>query len=272
LSALERSPSDLKSPTHGVIPAQEAVRKSPEALDRHRASFATAASRPPQMRNFLSAIKDLPHPEERPEGASRRTYDARATLAEVVFWISSHARKPESITTGDGGIEPIPSPSASMDPGLRRDDNEMVRRGISPDWDVHEQGDARHSHGRGRRRVAEGADRGSPGAATAPHPTTCYAPSPAATRRAIRLRLPQRGVCSRRSALSAGRGTGDGRLLMGHALRHRDVDSNSDDQQAEQDQPRPNQRPAPSLGLDGLPAAAWRPISSISGSSVCMPV
>jgi len=60
---------------------------------------------------------------------------------------------------------------------------------------------------------------------------------------------PAAGVCSRRSALSAGRGTGDGRLLMGHALRHRDVDSNSDDQQAEQDQPRPNQRPAPSLGL-----------------------
>jgi len=48
----------------------------------------------------------------------------------------SFRRKPESITTGDGGIEPIPSPSASMDPGVRRDDNEMVRRGISLDRDV----------------------------------------------------------------------------------------------------------------------------------------
>src|SRR5882672_6648579 len=52
------------------------------------------------MRNFLSAIKDLPHPEERPQGASRRTHDARATLSELVFWISSEARKPESIDTG----------------------------------------------------------------------------------------------------------------------------------------------------------------------------
>ena len=41
----------------------------------------------------------------------------------------SFRRKPESITTGDGGMEPISPPSASMDPGLRRDDNEMVRQG-----------------------------------------------------------------------------------------------------------------------------------------------
>src|SRR5262249_23099765 len=38
---------------------------------------------------------------------------------------SSQPRSPESIITGDGGIEPIPSPSASMDPGFRRDDNEV---------------------------------------------------------------------------------------------------------------------------------------------------
>jgi hypothetical protein len=40
------------------------------------------------------------------------------------------------MTTGDDGVEPISSPFASMGPGLRRDDNEMVRRGISPDRDV----------------------------------------------------------------------------------------------------------------------------------------
>jgi hypothetical protein len=33
------------------------------------------------MRDFLNAIKDLPHPEERPEGASRRTHDADADLS-----------------------------------------------------------------------------------------------------------------------------------------------------------------------------------------------
>jgi len=43
------------------------------------------------MRNFLNAIKSLPHPEERPQGASRRTHDAVAALSEVVSWISSHA-------------------------------------------------------------------------------------------------------------------------------------------------------------------------------------
>jgi hypothetical protein len=48
----------------------------------------------------------------------------------------SFRRKPESITTGGGGIDAIPSPSASMDPGLRRDDNEMVRRDLSPDRDA----------------------------------------------------------------------------------------------------------------------------------------
>ena len=48
----------------------------------------------------------------------------------------SFRRKPESITTGDGGIESLPSPPESMDPGLRSDDNEMMRRGISPDRDV----------------------------------------------------------------------------------------------------------------------------------------
>jgi len=30
------------------------------------------------MRNFLNAIKELPHPEERPIGASRRTHDRDA--------------------------------------------------------------------------------------------------------------------------------------------------------------------------------------------------
>jgi hypothetical protein len=38
----------------------------------------------------------------------------------------SFRRKPESITTGDGGIKPVLSASESMDPGFRRDDTEMI--------------------------------------------------------------------------------------------------------------------------------------------------
>jgi hypothetical protein len=49
-----------------VFPAKEAVRKSAIWLDRHRASFETAALRPPQDEDFLNASKDLPHAEERP--------------------------------------------------------------------------------------------------------------------------------------------------------------------------------------------------------------
>ena len=32
------------------------------------------------MRNFPSAIKNLPHPEERPQGASRKTHDVGAAI------------------------------------------------------------------------------------------------------------------------------------------------------------------------------------------------
>ncbi len=40
-----------------VTPAQEAVRKSAIWLDRHRASFETAALRPPQDEDFLMPIR-----------------------------------------------------------------------------------------------------------------------------------------------------------------------------------------------------------------------
>jgi len=76
------------------------------------------------------ALRKFPHPEEAAKRPSRRTHDADPAPPGI----PSQPRKPESITTG-GGIEPIASPSASMAPGLRRDDNEMVRRGISPDRD-----------------------------------------------------------------------------------------------------------------------------------------
>src|SRR5882672_4496311 len=38
-----------------------------------------------RMRIFLNAINNLPHPEERPQGASRRTHDVGAILSEIVF-------------------------------------------------------------------------------------------------------------------------------------------------------------------------------------------
>src|ERR1700686_653588 len=46
--------------------------------DQHGASFETPAPRLLGSRSFLNAIRSLPHPEERPKGASRRT---RASLA-----------------------------------------------------------------------------------------------------------------------------------------------------------------------------------------------
>ena len=48
-------------------------------LENRLASFETPAARAPQDDVFLRAIKDIRHPEERPEGASRRTRDAAAT-------------------------------------------------------------------------------------------------------------------------------------------------------------------------------------------------
>ena len=54
------------------------------------------------MRIFLNAIKNLPHPEERPQGASRRTHDANATLSEVAL------RRPYTRTT----ILPLASPAS----------------------------------------------------------------------------------------------------------------------------------------------------------------
>jgi hypothetical protein len=44
-------------------------------LENRLASFETPAARAPQDDVFLRAIKDIRHPEERPEGASRRTQD-----------------------------------------------------------------------------------------------------------------------------------------------------------------------------------------------------
>jgi hypothetical protein len=38
------------------------------------------------MRNFLNAIKGFPHPEERPEGASRSTHDHHA--ANFFNWLA----------------------------------------------------------------------------------------------------------------------------------------------------------------------------------------
>jgi hypothetical protein len=68
-----------------VTPAQEAVSKSAIWLDRHRASFETAALRPPQDEDFLNANKDLPHAEERPQGVSRSThYLTTAGLANLL--------------------------------------------------------------------------------------------------------------------------------------------------------------------------------------------
>jgi hypothetical protein len=43
----------------------------------------------------------------------------------------SFRRKPESITTGDGGIEPFYRHPSQLDPGLRRDDTEMISWMIS---------------------------------------------------------------------------------------------------------------------------------------------
>src|SRR6185295_8951672 len=66
-----------------VIPAQEAARK----FRKRWIGIARPSRRPLRgllrMRNSLSAIKDLPHPEERPKGASRRTHDMDALLSTI---------------------------------------------------------------------------------------------------------------------------------------------------------------------------------------------
>ena len=56
------------------------------------------------------------------------------------------------------------------------------------------------------------------------------------------------------AALWAGRSSGDGRLPMRCASRHGEVDPDPDYQQAEHDQPRPDQWPTPSLD----PTVSWK--------------
>jgi len=78
-------------PTFGrerFMPAEEAVNKSPRLLDCDCASFEMAASRPPQDEDlFLTPSTNLPHPEERPRGASRRTHSVHAALLESCLQI-----------------------------------------------------------------------------------------------------------------------------------------------------------------------------------------
>ena len=53
--------------------------------EQHHASFETAASRLPQDDDIFNAINHIRHPEERPEGASRRTHDASAADTREPF-------------------------------------------------------------------------------------------------------------------------------------------------------------------------------------------
>jgi urease accessory protein len=50
-----------------------------------RASFETPAMPAPQDEVILLGISDVPHPEERPTAASRRTHDDRPSLAELML-------------------------------------------------------------------------------------------------------------------------------------------------------------------------------------------
>ena len=67
------------------------VNLSVDSRDQHSASFETAASRLPQDEVFLNAIAidKVSHPEERSEGASRRTHHVDA--ATVFQLAGSHA-------------------------------------------------------------------------------------------------------------------------------------------------------------------------------------
>ena len=79
-------------------------------LDRHRASFETAALRPPQDEDFLNASRSLPHAEERPQGASRSThYLTTAGLANL-------------LTAAKAGVQGLRSDLGSLDSRFRGND------------------------------------------------------------------------------------------------------------------------------------------------------
>src|SRR5262252_3898341 len=72
-------------------PAFEAVRKSLKCWIQ-----IVRPSRRPlrgllRMRTDFRAILSFPHPEERPEGASRRTHDSKAAVCDLAAPTPSHA-------------------------------------------------------------------------------------------------------------------------------------------------------------------------------------
>jgi hypothetical protein len=64
-----------------------------DRLERRCASFEASLGEAPQDEEFLHAIKDIPHAEERPEGASRSTHDLAEVdlFASTVFLIAAFA-------------------------------------------------------------------------------------------------------------------------------------------------------------------------------------
>ncbi len=78
--------TSLRTTTKGSsMQPSERAKESKGALDRQRASFETAAARPPQdEEESFMPFPNRPHPEERPKGASRRTHDVDAVEAPAL--------------------------------------------------------------------------------------------------------------------------------------------------------------------------------------------